>query len=567
MEVEYKKRKRGKRGGKDKKQELEAELQNVQEQVQSEIQDEQEQPRKKTRRSKKGKTAIEPELEPAKDIDWVIDSHGDLEPEQQELLDLETRQYFQNIENLLETQEFESPQDQYLFISNALNEVQGKESQLATDFEGSRILEKLLKSSSDYQIRIFFSRLCGNFQTLFEHQFASHVCQTLLNLSADVIERENDEEEEVDPDLPTIEKLVLGITDEIAHRWNEYMTHSYASFLVRTLLNVLSGESLVEEGQIRSKKSANYNKNHNNFMVSKKNRLVPKSFSDKLRKVVGDVCEGLKHCDIRTLASHPVANPVLQLLVAIPESGEELVKTLLHGGEDPNEFVKILIQDRVGSHLMEKIIKHSSSPQFRYLYKTFFQPRLLQLCQHPVANFVVQKKFQQKIFVHLPNVQGALMLQHLLNFKPEISKTIVDSILLCPPTTLNLWISDPTASRILEAVLSSETAPNKSKRQLIKVFEKSFVRLAQDKYGSHFVDKCWAASNIELKELIAQELADKYTVLSTNFHAKFILRNCNVELFKKRKDEWLEHQKKEKKERKEKKKSDEIDDLFAKKNK
>lgn len=77
--------------------------------------------------------------------------------------------------------------------------------------------------------------------------------------------------------------------------------------------------------------------------------------------------------------------------MAIPESGEELVKTLLHGGEDPNEFVKILIQDRVGSHLMEKIIKHSSPTQFRYLYKTFFQSRLLQLCQHPVANFVVQK--------------------------------------------------------------------------------------------------------------------------------------------------------------------------------
>lgn len=106
MEGEFKKRKRGKRGGKDKK-----DLETAPEaQVNPTVLDEQEQPRKKTRRSKKGKTAVEYEEEPAKDIDWVIDSHGELEPEQQELLDLETRQYFQNIENLLETQEFESPQ-------------------------------------------------------------------------------------------------------------------------------------------------------------------------------------------------------------------------------------------------------------------------------------------------------------------------------------------------------------------------------------------------------------------------------------------------------------------------
>lgn len=164
-------------------------------------------------------------------------------------------------------------------------------------------------------------------------------------------------------------------------------------------------------------------------------------------------------------------------------------------------------------------------------------------------------------------MNGSLLLQHLLAFSPEQCKLFVDGITGMTKEQLQLWIGDPIASHVLEGLLSSTMASNKSKRALVEVFRGSFVALALDKYGSHFVDKCWLACNLELKTIIAQELADQHTKLSANFHAKFILRNCGIELFRRRKDEWTNHQKGIKREKKEAKNGlkNEIDDLFAKK--
>ena len=90
------------------------------------------------------------------------------------LMESETRDYFVHVEKLLEDQEFEtiqgSPQliwmqlswlDQQLFIQNVYAEVDGKELLIASDYETSRILEKLLRASTDFQIRVFADRLNG----------------------------------------------------------------------------------------------------------------------------------------------------------------------------------------------------------------------------------------------------------------------------------------------------------------------------------------------------------------------------------------------------------------------
>ncbi len=95
--------------------------------------------------------------------------------------------------------------------------------------------------------------------------------------------------------------------------------------------------------------------------------------------------------DIKTLATHPIANPVLQILVAIPEHGQTIIDTLFEEGDEKTEdFIKFLIQDRVGSHLIEKVVQNASSSSFKSIYKSFFRARLVELCAHPISNFVVQ---------------------------------------------------------------------------------------------------------------------------------------------------------------------------------
>ncbi len=100
------------------------------------------------------------------------------------------------------------------------SEVDGKERIIAGDFQASRILEKLLQSSTDFHIRVFMDRLSGGFDELVQHQFASHVCQNLLILGADVAERELKGESVVEmaedgtdkaSELPTMETLIINL--------------------------------------------------------------------------------------------------------------------------------------------------------------------------------------------------------------------------------------------------------------------------------------------------------------------------------------------------------------------
>lgn len=128
------------------------------------------------------------------------------------LVPTDIRQYAMNVEKMLEEQVFEDSEglrwrsflgksilsisapwtatDQTNFIGNIFRGFEDNELRLATDYDGSRILEKLLKLSDEFQLRVFMDRLTGRFADLFRHQYASHVCQTLLSVAADAVDKE-----------------------------------------------------------------------------------------------------------------------------------------------------------------------------------------------------------------------------------------------------------------------------------------------------------------------------------------------------------------------------------------
>jgi nucleolar protein 9 len=105
------------------------------------------------------------------------------------------------------------------------------------------------------------------------------------------------------------------------------------------------------------------------------------------------------------------------------------------------------------------------------------------------------------------------------------------------------WACDPVCSRVLEKFFVSPTVTSKSKRKLLRSFTGNFSDLAKDKYASHMIDKCWRVATLELKELIAGELAAHDRALADSTYGRFALRNCKIDLFKRRKNEWIELEK------------------------
>ncbi|TPX70190.1 hypothetical protein SpCBS45565_g01889 [Spizellomyces sp. 'palustris'] len=616
--------------------------------------------KKKTRRGRRGKAAVEAEASGVNAV-GIGSGHTDAEqvawdnwesdkPSKPALqnqpffghLSPDDQTYFLTLAPRLDSP-FETAEDQTLFVQAMYRELDGKELIVASSPECSMVLEKLLKLSDDFRLRIFFDRLNGRFGDLFRHQFGSHVIQALLGIAADVIERECQGEskvdiDEVDPELvtelPTMVELVSGLCEQGEGHWAEWMVDPYASHLVRTVLCVLAGKGEVD---LRSKKSKKYNEEHNNVNVAthtqgrpttkpKKQRIVPESFGEMLRQISQDIVSSLSGPELRNYAQDPVANPVIQLLLSFPHASEPLITALLNIPDaststlSHDDFIESLIKSQVGSHLFEKLLATSPPHLFHQLYITYFRGKLQDWCLHPVANFVVQQLIAQtrngtqlrvildemlpfleevvvgrqqraglvvkvceacvrhrvyqkevvkaicaslhvstleerkKIALLLlamrplerwyendaPNLQGSLILQKLLEFDEESNKVIVDSFMALPVETTVRWSQDAVASHLLETLLITSTLNTKAKRKLIRGWLGSFVPMACNKYGSHVVDKCWAVADLALKEKMAEELVKSFDRLRNDHFGRFVARNCKLENFKRRREEWVE---------------------------
>lgn len=139
--------------------------------------------------------------------------------------------------------------------------------------------------------------------------------------------------------------------------------------------------------------------------------------------------------------------------------------------------------------------------------------------------------------------QGAVTLQLILQYPEEHSKIVIDSYFAQKDELMYSWTLDPVGSHVIEAFLTSPTVNLKVKRKILRSFLGKYHQMALDRFGGHTVDKCWAVSDIEMKEKIAQELLEHEHALSQSYYGKFILRNCKIDQFKRKKEEWVEREK------------------------
>eukprot|EP00947_MAST-08B_sp_MAST-8B-sp1_P002935 g2935.t1 len=77
-----------------------------------------------------------------------------------------------------------------MLLVNVHEELRGKEASMASDKLGSVFVEKLLRQSTDDQLRAFVGGLKGYYPFLVCNRFSSHVMQTLLALAGPVVDRE-----------------------------------------------------------------------------------------------------------------------------------------------------------------------------------------------------------------------------------------------------------------------------------------------------------------------------------------------------------------------------------------
>lgn len=215
-----------------------------------------------------------------------------------------------------------------------------------------------------------------------------------------------------------MENLFLYALNELQEYLGFLMTDPFASHTLRVLLLVFSGRPLGDTSvtsTVQSKKKENITvperASHSFGSDESKtsSRIVPGSFGKAVDKLISGMVAGLDAHSLQALATHPIANPILQLSLEIElhrskkakandisvvleklipdESQEILVENV--------SFIKNLTYDTVGSRLLEVIINQAPRKLFNKIYITVFKGKIGIFAKNDVAAFVVTRLLER----------------------------------------------------------------------------------------------------------------------------------------------------------------------------
>lgn len=260
----------------------------------------------------------------------------------------------------------------------------------------------------------------SSFLNLAQHRFASHCCETLFLQAAPIVSEELIASTQVKPDAKvkgsiTAGQLFLDVSKELEENLGYLMTDQFASHTLRVLLVVLSGRPLVDAqttSLLQSKKKENIELSSREKPSSKASssaRTVPDSFATTLDQMINGMVAGLDTTNLQALASHPVANPLLQLLLDLEfrQSGKSKAKDITslfrkllpddppEEGTDSASFFNGMLYDPIGSRLMEVLVKNSPGKTFKVLYHSLFRSRLSNLAKNETASYVLIKALER----------------------------------------------------------------------------------------------------------------------------------------------------------------------------
>ncbi|KAL3475036.1 hypothetical protein BJX99DRAFT_247813 [Aspergillus californicus] len=343
------------------------------------------------------------------------------------LLDAEEQEYFSRANEMLELNQFQDAEERRLFVDSVFREARGKELKIACSQSCSRLMEKLISVSDIYQIRRLFNKFIGHFMTLVQHRFASHCCERLFISAAPGVTQkiskwkgntaggdEQEDDDEPEPEL-SLAEMFMTVVEELQGNWGYLLTERFASHTIRVLLLVLAGEPIdvsSHESVVASRKkerlAAIGGETQETVPVPDK-ISVPESFETTLKKVMQDMVSVLDDTYLRALATHPVGNPVLQVLVRLELSHfgkstakqtTSITKRLIpdENFEEDSEtvrFIRGLLYDAVGSRLLETIVRWMPGKMFKTLYKNYLREQLASLARNQTAGYVVLRVLER----------------------------------------------------------------------------------------------------------------------------------------------------------------------------
>ena len=336
-----------------------------------------------------------------------------VETEMTERLGDAEKRYYERVVDILKERDGDEETD--TFTENVLQQIQSDGVvRVFCDKEGSRAVERLLQACKcdNACLRSLLEPIVTNFHSVAQDRCGSHPTEALIKEVGRHIfnQGSGDGGDDGDGDTTstneTLEILFLKIFEGIKPNLGDMLTHPYASHVMCTAVQVLSGV-YVAEYLTRSRYSREFRKakledeQAQKGDIIERSSTVPETFTKLLSKLGRWIykLDNFSQLLVDTRAS-PVVQVMLRVLMErLPKQGGKMIQQVIEtvklslaesDNEDDNSLPQVFTC-AVGSHLIGVLLELAAAELHQWIWETCFKGRVFNFSLHPVGNYPLQQ--------------------------------------------------------------------------------------------------------------------------------------------------------------------------------
>ncbi|XP_045864650.1 nucleolar protein 9 isoform X2 [Meles meles] len=466
----------------------------------------------------------------------------------------------------------ETGEERELMVHNVLKEVEAQALALATNRTGSEIMQELLGFSPLKPLCRVWAALRSSLRSVACHRCGVHVLQSALlqlpRLLGSPAEKDVEEEENgKDGPLETLEELVLGLASEVCDDFLSYCGDTHASFVVRTLLQVLGGTLLESE---RTRHRVRHQSSDAQRAPARECKPtdfeVPETFLNRL--------QDLSSCflkDIAVFITDKISSFCLQVALQVlhrklPQFCAHVCSAVISYLSSRNPSADgspllLFLRDQTSSRLLEQVLLVLEPLRLQSLFEDHFQGQLQALAAHPIANFPLQRlldavttpELLSPVFEELsPALEAVLAQGHpgvvialvgacrrVGAHQAQVLQLLLEAFHCAEPSSRQVacvpLFATLMAYEVYYGLLEEEGAvPAEHQGQ--------YVALACSRHGSRVLDAIWSGAALGARKEIATELGERNQELMRDPFGHHVARNVALTTFLKRQEAWEQQQ-------------------------
>uniref|UniRef100_A0ABM5EJ69 Nucleolar protein 9 n=1 Tax=Pogona vitticeps TaxID=103695 RepID=A0ABM5EJ69_9SAUR len=317
---------------------------------------------------------------------------------------------------------FDSDEEKDLFISNVLEEAKGVALPLALDKAGSLLLQALIPSASSSSLCCLLRGLIPSLRLAACHPCGAHILEAIL-LRAPLLIKDGAEDSEMLGDL------VLELGRAVEGEFSAFVSDVHASFVVRTLLQVLGGVRVGSDGGRAlpglgiSPSRARHTKPESDGPTEFE---VPDTFLSLLHEFSECFQEHISDFITNKFFSLCLQVALEVLHRKLPQDCSDLSRSVIGYLSSCNpaagqSTLLVFLKDATCSRVLDKVLEVSDRKALLSFYKAHVKGQLQVLAVHKVANFTLQRLIRAaspKLLANLleelsPGVEAIMAHEHL----------------------------------------------------------------------------------------------------------------------------------------------------------